>query len=395
MELQRSIMKHFFVKHEHIAVLIQWEANTSIFFRLKREKLIYELEQQCKIIYNIQQNKKDVDMRFNTFRKQIVGDVYTRFLDLKERGQSFTNKHFLETCFQSLWNQWRSRIEVEKIPNQDVTKDLQRIILESPIMNQLSVFPTKTDLISDTLRYETIGELDFERLSNLRPPKLANPHYYSLNNLAKKNTFRAFFKTIFLRNSKEKGSKQFLCLLDILKQECERSTQEYLADLNAKQCSYDPNSFLVVIKNCHEILTKYNAKQSNNIQQSLELTTDFFFDFIFHQCCRSIPRFRQIEDEFISRTSLDSKFINLEIELREIFFKLCDGIQSEYLSATQLASITIKGMKDYLRDSVVNKFRSQFENDPSHATTYQSRYSLILHILKDLARNKNFADYIS
>ena len=394
LELEQKIMKYFFVTHEYVGILIQWKTNATIYFATKREKLIKALKNDYQVIYNLQKNKKEVDQKFNKYRKEIVKDVYTLFLDLKKEGLSLKDNTCFETNFQSLWNRWKSQIEIENIPSFDVNKDLQRAIIESSIMKQMYVFSTKADLISDASRYETIGKQDFQRLSDLKSPKHYNSHYYSLVDVEKKNIVRAFISSIFGK-SKEKGAKQFLNSLGILSEECERNTQEYLSDHIHKQCPYDPNSFFVVIKDCFEVLNSFNTKQKKNIKQSLELTTDFFFDFIFHQCCKSIPFFQQIQDTFISRTSLDSKFSDLETQLKNNFLKLCDGIESEYLSATQLAKITINGMKDYLRDSVVNNFRSQFENDPTHAATYQSRSLLILRILKDLARARNFEDYIS
>ena len=71
-ELEKKIMNHFFVKHEHVAILTQWKASTAFYFSLKRDKLIKELEEQYKMVYTIQKNKKEVDQKFNNFRKGIV-----------------------------------------------------------------------------------------------------------------------------------------------------------------------------------------------------------------------------------------------------------------------------------------------------------------------------------
>ena len=115
---------------------------------------------------------------------------------------------------------------------------------------------------------------------------------------------------------------------------------------------------------------------------SLELNTDFIFDFIFYQCCKAIQTLQQIQDQFLSRTSLDLKFNQLEEQLKATFNKLCDGIKSEHLCASELAKITMSGLKDSLADTVPQTFLSVFMDDPKLNTTFRDRSSLILTILK-------------
>lgn len=392
---EQELMKYFFVSHEHKSTLLQWKSNTEIIMRLRRERIMNTLETDYRIIYNLQKAKMTLDVAFNEYRREIVKKVHTMFLTQKNQGLSLKDSNYLETAFQAIWDEWRSQIKFDNMPIHNISSDLQKSLLESPIIKNMCVVSSKSDLIRDHSKYLSFGQLDFEDLSSKNSPKHSNSQYYSFNEVDRQKYIPAFVCSIFSKKSKDKGVKQFKTALICLSKECERSIQEYSSDQINKQCCYDPNSLFAIIENCFEILQKYNTEQSNNAQQSIELTTDFFFDFIFYQCCKAIPVFEYIQRSFLARTSLDSKLNLLETQLKTNFLHLCEGIEFEYVCATELARIIMNGMKDYLSDSVSNMFRFQFESDEKHALTFQSRNSLILRILKDLARDRNFDDYIS
>ena len=395
LQSELDLMKYFFVNHEHKSTLLQWKCNTQINIRLRREKIMDTLEKDYKIIYNIQKAKMTADVTFNEYRRDIVKKVHTLFLNQRNQGLSLKDNNYLETTFKSIWDECRAQIRVENMPIHNISSDLQKSLIDSPIIKNMCVVSSKSDLIRDHSKYLSFGEMDFEDLSGKNSPKHFNPHYYSYNEADRRKIFRVFVSSIFSMKSKDKGIKQFKTALILLSKECERIILEYSSNQINKQCSYDSNSFFIIIEKCCEILNMYNTNQSKNLQQSIELTTDFFFDFIFHQCCKAIPVFEHIQRNFISRASIDSKLILLENQLKINFLQLCDGIEFEYVCATGLARIIMNGMKDYLSDYVSNTFRFQFESDEKHESTFQSRSSLILRILKDLARGKNFDDYIS
>ena len=80
--------------------------------------------------------------------------------------------------------------------------------------------------------------------------------------------------------------------------------------------------------------------------------------------------------------------------LKKNFKQLC-AIQSEKLCATQLTLIIFNGMKEYLKDIVLQLLYRLFTNDPENGSVYSSRVTLQLSVLKELAKQKDFKDYIS
>ena len=65
------------------------------------------------------------------------------------------------------------------------------------------------------------------------------------------------------------------------------------------------------------------------------------------------------------------------------------------MCATELAAITLNGMREHLKDTVLQSLHKLFIDDPEHGTIYSSRPSLQLSVLKELAKKKDFNAYIS
>ena len=153
---------------------------------------------------------------------------------------------------------------------------------------------------------------------------------------------------------------------------------------------------MLSIDKCINLICQHNiSEKENNARQSLILTNYYTFDFVFYQCCRAIKYFEDLQENFVEQSSLERKIDELESTCKEIFHQLCTGIQSENLCATQLASIFLKGMKEYLQDTVLLLLQKLFTNDTEHGTIYSNRASLQLSVLKELAKKKDFNAYIS
>ena len=393
-EFQMKLMQEYFVEHENLEVTSHWKANTEMQFKVSREKLIDKIEREYGQVHRVQLAKKDMDIQFSKSRREIVKIVHTLFQDLQSKGRTLKENSVIENEFQIIWDRWKEKIDIEEFPADNINLDLQKALIQSPIIKSMCVLPKKSALIQDVTTYLEIGEQDFKFLSKMNSPEHSDSHYFTFNDLNKKKGIRAYISDLFHgRDTKKAGLNQFLYILEVLKEISYRCIQEYSSSLMRDQCSYDSNSFFVVIEKCNHILENHNISQKNNHHQ-FELTTDFFFDFIFYQCCKTIPMFQEIQNNFRSRTSLDSKFKHLESQLKESFISHCDGIQSEHMCADVMAQITTQGMKDYLNNEVSKTFLSSFQNDPEHATIYLHKDALILHILKYLARRRDFNEYI-
>ena len=397
--LQNQLIQSYFFDSENSEIFTQWKASTELYFIQKREKHLEKMEKEFKLIYEFQKTKKRMDENFVKCRKDIVLKVFALFTEMNRSGESLKDINIIESRFSAIWAEWKSQIDVHQPELSDICNDLQCILLESQIIKQMLVQSDKSLLINDPTNFIPIGRNSFENLSKLVSETDKKSYYYTLRDLLKKvNTSIGYISTIFSRGSRSNaGKNQFQTVLNILKTECERNINDYLSSLLKNESPYDQNYFHIIINGCYGTLSKHNSSQKfNNMQgSSLELNNDFIFYFIFYQCCKAIPTLQQIQDQFFSRTSLDFKFQHLEESLKTTFVKLCEGIGSQYLCASELAKITMSGLKDSLADTVPQIFLSVFLDDPKHSTTYADRSSLILSILKDLARNKVFDDYIS
>ena len=397
--LQNQLIQTCFFENDTSEIFTQWKASTELYFEQKREKHLEKMEKEFKMIYEFQKTKKRMDENFVICRKDIVSKVFALFTEMNRSGESLKDINIIESRFSAIWDEWKPQIVVHQPELSDICNDLQSALLESEILKPMLVQSDRSPLINNPKSFISIGKKNFESLSLSVSKTNKHSYYYTLDDLlGKVNISIGYISNIFSRGSKSNaGKNQFQTVLEILKTECERNMNDYLSSILKNESPYDQNYFNIIITYCYETLSKHNSSQKfNNFHtSSLELNSDFIFDFIFYQCCKAIPTLQEIQDQFISRTCLDLKFQQLEESLKSTFFQLCEGIQSDNLCASELAKITMSGLKDSLADTVPQVFLSIFLGDPRHKTKYGEKSYLILSILRELAREKVFADYIS
>ena len=396
---QNKLTKDYFINHDNVEIFSQWKANTELYFTNKRDTHLSKIEKEYQVIYRLQKTKTQMDDKFAKYRKDIVQKVHLLFNELRTEGESLKDESLRDRKFKSIWDEWKSQIEVEKRELRDIPKDLQKSVLESQIIKSMNVLSIRTAQIQNTDCFVAIGKRDFHQLwdSYTQGQSIKQIAYFVLNdNFRRIRLAIGYISNLLLGNFvSNAGTNQYRTTLDILNTECGRNINNYLTGLTKSKSPYDRSYFDIIIDICYKIICKHNSKQDDNMRQSLQLTNDFIFDFTFHQCCKAIPVLQNIRDEFVKRTSLDNKFTRLEEDLRSTFIKLCDGIQTEHMCASELAEITVSGMKDALADTVPQDFLSVFMSNDNNNATFTKRSSLILRILKDLARGKNFEDYTS
>ena len=392
---QEELIKRFFQQHENIEIMSQWKSNTQEYFRNRRAEQLKKIEEDYLFIFNHQKTKKEIDDKFTKCRKEIVGKVHSLFIELKKQGKSLKNETYVNSNFIRIWSQWKSQINIEPMIVRDISSDLQQVFLENRIFKTIRDLQTKSSLLTDTKRYKEFGSQGFLFISTLSSPQHLTSEYFIFHDVLKKTNYPGILSKLFgKKHQANAGEKQFHCLLTILDEECTRYSNNYFSFLLTNRGPYEPKSFHILIEKYDGILME-QCRSSSSSQQILELTPEFYFDFIFYQCCKAIPLFEAIQKQYIQRTSLDVKFQLLEHQLKQSFVSLCKGIETEFLCAKDLAKIVIHGMKEYISDSVVPSFLSLFIKDPSHSCVYGDRASLMLHILKHLARVESFTEYLS
>ena len=388
---QQEIMKYFFEDHEHFEIFCQWEASTDLYFRNKREMYTNKIGKEFDFI--LQTTKKKMDENVLKSRKDIVSKVLTFFNEMKKKGESLTDLAQMDDKFNTIWEEWRSNIHIEKPENGNISNDLRNAILESDVIKL--VISDKKNLLKDPDKFIAIGSDEFKHLSVSQTN--SQSYYFILSDLLNKVHTFGYVSKIFSTEPSDTqvGNNQFITTCNILITECGRDINEYLSSLLKNVSPYDANYFLIIIDICYKCFNKHNSNQKYNNQNSLELSTDFLFDFIFYNCCKAIPTLENIQQQFISKTSLDQKPDQLKQILRDNFVQLCEGIESENACALQLAQITFDGMKDSLADTIPQLFFAVFKEDTKFSAIYSGRASLILRILKKLASARKFDDYIS
>ena len=394
---QQEIMKYYFEDHKNFEIFCQWESNTDLYFRNKRGMYTNKIEKEFDVVYNLQKTKKKMDENFVKSRKDIISKVLTFFTEMKKKGESLTDPAQMDDKFNTIWEEWRSNIYIEKPENCNISNDLQNSFLESDVIKPLRVISDTKDLLKDPGNFIAIGSDAFKHLSFSQTNDQS--YYFILSDLFKKvHTTFGFVSKIFSSkrsDTSQVGNDQFITTCNILITECERNINEYLSSLFKNESPYDANSFYIIIDVCYKCFNRHNSNQKYNNHNSLELSTDFLFDFIFYNCCKAIPTLENIQQQFISKTSLDQKLDQLRQKLRDNFVQLCEGIESENACALQLAQITFDGMKDSLADTIPQLFFAVFKEDTKFSAIYSDRASLILRILKKLASARKFDDYIS
>ena len=396
---QQEIMKYYFEDHKNFEIFCQWESNTDMYFRNKREMYTNKIEKEFDVVYNLQKTKKKMDEHFVKSRKDIISKVVTFFTEMKKKGESLTDPTQMEDKFNTIWEEWRSKFSIENPETSNISNDLQSTFLESDVIKPMRVISDKQSLLEDPNTFVAIGREEFKQLSQLSVSQ-TNPqsYYFTLSDLLNKvHTTIGYVSKIFSINKSDTqdGNNQFITISKIINTECERNVDEYLSSLFKNESPYDANSFHIIIDICYKCFNKYNSNQKSNNQNSLELSTDFLFDFIFYNCCKAIPILENIQQKFISKTSLDQQLDQLKQKLRDNFVQLCQGIESENACALELAQITFNGMKDSLEDTIPQLFFAVFKEDTKFSAIYSDRASLIFRILKKLASARKFDDYIS
>ena len=282
---QQCIMQHYFQDHKIFEIFRQWEFNTDMYFRNKRKTYTNKMEKDFNIVYNLQKTKKQMDEDFEKSRKDIISKVLTFFTEMKNKGESLTDPEQMNDKFDSIWEEWRSNICIETPENCNISNDLLSAIMDSGVIRSLRVSRKKV-------------------------------HTTILGNISK-----IFSNT---KSDTQVGNHQFITILIT---ECERSIHGYLSTLLMNESPYDANSFHIIIDICYKFFKKHNSNQRSNNQNSLELSTDFLFDLIFYSCCKAIPTLENIQQQFISKTSLDKKLDQLKQKLKHYFVQLCEGIE--------------------------------------------------------------------
>ena len=390
-----QIMNYFFIQHEKKAVFEQWKFRTEQFFEICKANAIKQITNDCEILCKVEKQKQDLNKSFVICRKEIVSRV--RNLYDTTNHLSFDFPESIDDLFNNFWKEWKSAIQVIPVEHIDISIDLQKVLFESLQLKQLDVYTERRNHFMDKDKFKLVGMGEFDEIFRMFSLSQDEYHYYKVIDYQRGNfSFGRFFSLFNPNRKTEKNeSKAHQHRLQSIIDEHTGIIDNIIAKFPPNS-NYNIDYFSILIDNCVNLITEHNKSEKvSHAHQSFILTNHFIFDFVFYQCCRAIRCFEILQENYLAQSSLELKLEELESILRENFSQLCTGIRSEKVCAEQLSDIILNGMKEYLRDKVLQILQNLFISDPEHGTTYCSRASLQLSILKHLARKKDFASYIS
>ena len=385
-----QIMNYFFFKHEKKAIFEQWKFHTEEYFRAGEKNALEQVKRDCEIICKVQEQKQAIEESLVSCRRQIFPEVRQLF-DTANNQVSFDNPEYVNSLFEEFWRKWKPPILISPIEAIDITSDLQRVFFECPQLQKLDIYSQRKHLFFEKEKYKTVGLGEFDEVSRLFTLS-QNENYFSLVVHNKSSTYiERMCSYLPFASKKDEGQHKFTSIAN----EHTKTIENIIGKL-PQNSNYTKNYFLIVIGECLNLIKQHNKSETvSNARHSLQLANLYIFDFIFFACCRAIRSFEALHENYLSENSMELKLEELKSNLGEIFFQICTGIQSEKLCADKLAVITFNGMKEFLKDRVSQLLHKLFLSDPEHGTTYSSRASLQLSVLKHLVKMKNFQAYIS
>ena len=391
LQLERTILEDYFVNHAKKFIFEQWISQTERYFSRCREDENMNVRKECDLIFRVEEQKQIIDVKFESYQKEIVKIV--RDLFEKYRDQvSFESTEAVRKYFDTNWTEWVSHIKFPELDYADVSKDLQQVLLENPHLKQLDIISDKTWLIREVDRFKEFGINEFYDISQPDPDVQRDSKYYKVMNRRTKEIFFGKIKKFF--SSKESKTKYDEKMHSII-QELSKKVCDIIEIFFPQNSNYSIDYFHILIDKSITFISEHNKSENDDARESLILTNHFIFDFVFYQCCKAIKSFELLQDKFLEQNSLECRIEQLKCTLFEKFCQLCAGIHSENVCANHIATVTLNGVKEHLKDTVFQILHRLFINDPEHGSIYSCRSSLQLAILKDLAIKKNFQEYIS
>ena len=392
-----KIIDHFFIQHEKKEIFEQWKSKTEQFFIDCRKNEEKRIREDCETIFKVEKQKREIERKFILCRKQIVSEVHDLFVKFKDE-VSFDAPGSVDTLFNEFWEKWRPQFQnSEFLELSDIASDMQQVFFECSQLNQLDVFSSRQEYLFEKTVFKKVGNGDFEAISRNISAAPTESDYYKILDYHQKNIIWVKFKR-FLHLGRHRSESELdhtqIKFTSIFTDQ-NTTIDDFISNIHP-DLNYDKNYFLLLIDKCVNLISDYNEHEKIvNARQSIILTNYYIFDFTFFQCCKAIEHFEHLQETFLEKNNLEEKFSGLENTLKGTFHNLCAGVLSENMCATELVAITLNGMREHLKDTVLQSLHKLFKEDPEHGTIYSSRPSLQLSVLKELAKKQDFRAYIS
>ncbi len=143
----------------------------------------------------------------------------------------------------------------------------------------------------------------------------------------------------------------------------------------------------------HKLLERIE-NEVNALEQdkALQLTNAFRMDISIFVCMKKIPQFQEMHGDFVQANSLVTYFNQWKDQFEEIFRKHCKGANATAIMADTLQVVLEKALKQSCKQESGDKLIGDIKMN--HAPFNGNRCDLDCHILKQLAKDANFDQFM-
>ena len=394
-----TIKNYLFLSHKDHEIFKKWESNASHHFLFIREEKKSEICHDLDILYTYIKQTLNVRTKYIQQRDQILQRANNDLLKILRNPLSQKTNNPLQVCdlFEIHWAEWSSGIRgrEEEVFTVDILGDLKETSIDCLGLLELSHEERELVLNIELHEYEEFGKMPF---------KLCEVDYYVHDQSTSyvRQAFTMAYKLLkrpiewfkdsrpFDNSTKNDATTQKI--YHFVNTTSSRVT-EYVQSLNQSHpysISYFGKIFSIVFTQ----IDSFNKKEEQQAYQRIILNPIFVLTISLHQCCRAIPHFRNIHEEFMRHNSIDAQLAKIKTELEAIFMSYCQG-QVEFSCISKLSCIMFEGMRNLLSTILNEEIVSLFRDDSDHGDIFKKRSSLQIQVLKELANKENFDDYIS
>ena len=384
---ENEILNKFFEPDNPMhEIFDQWKQSTINNFKHTRENLrilIYEkCEREGKSFLNHRKLLEGID----DIESKLI--VFTKGF-MEQYKDSHLTEEEIRHKFDSIWTEWVTYFGILDIPieRRNISADLYQLLFEE--WDEFKKFRNLSnhDVYRDYDSYYSIEKGNFY---------IERDHFLLIHcDRRSMYNYSLYFWNSLLRWRKGNMDKRTRVLV--------REFYGYVSDISnscdiifhnfSSNSNYYPLLFDAIASGVKTLVHEINSSEASSHNSIwIEFTHRFQFDMTLYQCCRAIPYFERIQDDFIEKYSIQLHLSQSKKKFKSVFQSLTQGIQADNACAAHLAKIVIQGMKAYLIDEMSLSAVQSFYGD--NYNRVRSKAAIQFSILEELCLSFKFYQHL-
>ena len=369
---QEFIISKFFVHHKMKGLLKDRRDEVDKYFQSIREKQCTSIRTNFQRIYLNYHNNKHVDTLLNKVENQLLQEIrelYNLHKNKTEQGQ-LTDK-MIEEIFLQKWDGLSQAFPIEIAKYIDIKQEMQSFFYSNLKSIQ---FSNKVKLIGKSDTFDDFGKHDEINIKK-------SDHYERI----RKKKIHKYTDKVKI-GKKQSNIQEFLQTLQL---KCEQLINLHLPEGS----NFSVSAFSWILELITEEVKVRNIENQNmnEKERNYTLTFDLFHDFTFFQCCKLLPRFEQLQRDFLDKNSIKNKVEDKKEQFNKYFFSLWKGVQDEQCSANELATLIFSSISLSAKNVMEEEMVKLIEESNMKPST---KYQIQLDILTELCEKEDFATYM-